>query len=521
MTTLRVLIADDSFERAFEYARLVMQRNPQLPPGEDIIQTQVGIAISVDDALRRLIKARNDGAPFDVLVTDFFFDASKQDTALGLISQLAPNGFTSANLGIVLVSREMEANLFADQIENASNEWRGVRGQGVVTILKGAISQEERFLEAVFASLWRRLDEMASFASLENGDVVPPGSVHSDFLTANPPLRREVDNLLRSWAPQNLPILIIGETGTGKEVLARSIHQASGRAQRGRFLALNIAALPAELRTNELFGHEVGAFTSAIKRQAGVVELANGGTLFLDEIQELPPDGQIMLLRVLQEKTFNRLGSAEDIRSDFRLIAGTNRDLDDDVGARRFRSDLKYRIDVKRAVLPSLEKRPEDIRFFADLYWRTLTDGVPGRGELWEDDAFRALHQHTWPGNVRELRMTILKLKIDTAPGKTVSRSAVEAAMSGKPAFAPGLFNLRTPWQRQQHVLFFPLAEDAARRAPNKSDAIRLIVDGVYRSQPLLFGDFESDAKETIKDAWRTHRETCPECERRWSLRWH
>jgi len=207
-------------------------------------------------------------------------------------------------------------------------------------------------------------------------------------------------------APTEATVLIYGETGTGKELIARVIHNRSARRQHA-FVTLNCAAMPTGLLESELFGHEKGAFTGAVTQRVGRFELAHRGTLFLDEIGELPLEVQPKLLRVLQEREFERLGSARTLHTDARLIAATNRDLAAMVAAQTFRADLFYRLNVFPVHVPPLRERPDDIpllvRYFAQQYARrmgkTLTT-IPA-------DTMQTLIQYAWPGNIRELQNVI------------------------------------------------------------------------------------------------------------------
>lgn len=207
-------------------------------------------------------------------------------------------------------------------------------------------------------------------------------------------------------APTGSTVLILGETGTGKELLARAIHNLSPRRERP-FIKVNCAAIPAGLIESELFGHERGAFTGAVTRRVGRFEMANGGTLFLDEIGDIPLELQPKLLRVLQEQEFERIGSTQTIRVDVRIVAATSRALPQMVAARDFRADLYYRLNVFPVEVPALRERPEDIpllvRHFVEYYSRRadkrITE-VPG-------ETMEALLRYLWPGNVRELQNVI------------------------------------------------------------------------------------------------------------------
>ncbi|MBI4521674.1 MAG: sigma-54-dependent Fis family transcriptional regulator [Gemmatimonadetes bacterium] len=205
-------------------------------------------------------------------------------------------------------------------------------------------------------------------------------------------------------APSESPILVVGESGTGKELVAQAVHRASGRGS-ASLIPVNCAALPDTLLESELFGHEKGAFTGAMERKLGLFELADGGTLFMDEIGDLEPRLQGKLLRALEEKTFFRVGGTKQVRADVRLIAATNRVLNEMVESGAFRRDLYYRVNTIMLEMPPLRARPDDVPLLARHFLRTLAPG--GEGWSIDDEAIDILKGYAWPGNVRELRNVI------------------------------------------------------------------------------------------------------------------
>ncbi|PYX26359.1 MAG: Fis family transcriptional regulator [Acidobacteria bacterium] len=268
------------------------------------------------------------------------------------------------------------ANQVAIAVENAL-------AYGEITGLKDKLAQEKLYLE----------DEIRTNANFE------------EVVGTSPALQR-VLKLVETVAPTNSTVLICGETGTGKELIARAIHNLSPRSPK-TFVKLNCAALPAGLLESELFGHEKGAFTGAIAQHMGRLELANQGTLFLDEVGEIPLELQPKLLRVLQEREFERLGGTRPIRTDVRLIAATNRDLAAMVQEQKFRADLFFRLNVFPVELPPLRERPEDIpvlvRHFAEEFSRRMNRTI----ESISLETMNALCQYSWPGNIRELQNVI------------------------------------------------------------------------------------------------------------------
>ncbi|MBF0279491.1 MAG: sigma-54-dependent Fis family transcriptional regulator [SAR324 cluster bacterium] len=212
-------------------------------------------------------------------------------------------------------------------------------------------------------------------------------------------------------AASDLTVLILGESGTGKELIARSIHQHSVRAHQP-FIALNCAAIPSELLESELFGHEKGAFTGAAERKKGKLELADSGTLFLDEIGDMPLKLQSKLLRVLQEKSFERVGGHEIIMTDMRVIAATHRNLEKLIEEGLFRADLYYRLNVFSTYIPPLRERREDIPVLAEHFLRKGENELAVCSKRLAPDSLKELQRYHWPGNVRELENVIKSLMI-------------------------------------------------------------------------------------------------------------
>jgi formate hydrogenlyase transcriptional activator len=218
-------------------------------------------------------------------------------------------------------------------------------------------------------------------------------------------LRRVLEQI-ETVAPTDSTVLIYGETGTGKELIARAVHNLSARKP-GPFVKLNCAAIPTGLLESEMFGHEKGAFTGAIAQRIGRFELANRGSMFLDEIGEIPLELQPKLLRVLQEREFERLGSARTLRTDARLIAATNRDLEALVKEQKFRSDLYYRLNVFPVRIPALRERPEDIPLLVRHFVQQFSRKQGKTTEAISAGTMSALARYPWPGNIRELQNVI------------------------------------------------------------------------------------------------------------------
>jgi PAS domain S-box-containing protein len=251
----------------------------------------------------------------------------------------------------------------------------------------------------------KRAEERLHQENVALREEVSAASMFEEIVGTSPALHTVLSRVAKV-APSNSTVLVTGETGTGKELVARAIHRRSHRASRA-FVSVNCAAIPRDLIASELFGHEKGAFTGAIERRVGRFELANGGTLFLDEVGELLPETQVALLRILQEREFERVGGRQRIRVDVRVIAATNRDLEAAVASGAFREDLFYRLNVFPLEMPSLRERREDIpllvEYFIDRCARKAGKNI---GRI-DKKTLQLLQSYPWPGNVRELQNVI------------------------------------------------------------------------------------------------------------------
>jgi two-component system nitrogen regulation response regulator NtrX len=237
---------------------------------------------------------------------------------------------------------------------------------------------------------------------------------------------------VRMAAPTNGRVLIFGENGTGKELVARNIHALS-RRRTGPFVEVNCAAIPEELIESELFGHVRGAFTGAVADRRGKFELAHGGTIFLDEIADMSLKTQAKVLRVLQEQVLTAVGGSRDTRVDARVLAATNKDLTQEIRAGRFREDLYFRLNVVPIFVPPLRDRQEDIALLAEHFMAVLAREYGRRPKSFERDAVTALQQYAWPGNVRELRNVVERLMI-MVPGDRITSRDLSFLETSAPA---------------------------------------------------------------------------------------
>jgi len=264
---------------------------------------------------------------------------------------------------------------------------------------------------------------------------------------------RGIETLLRRVANIDSPVLLTGETGTGKDVCARFLHSISDR--RGPFMAVNCAAIPGELLESELFGHEAGAFTGAMKRHMGYAERASEGILFLDEIGDLPLPMQAKLLRLLEDRTFFRIGGEVPIPFKARLVAATNADLAGLMTQKKFRTDLYYRINVMELSLPALRERKDDIPWLMTRFFDLLSRDADGAPKGITADAETAALEHFWPGNVRELRNR-MERALALAPGERITARDLfpDKQASAIPELAPrSLADAREAAERRQIAL--------------------------------------------------------------------
>ncbi|MEE8153163.1 MAG: sigma-54 dependent transcriptional regulator, partial [candidate division NC10 bacterium] len=256
-----------------------------------------------------------------------------------------------------------------------------------------------------------------------------------EIIGESPAIRRILTQV-ESVAPSHGRVLIRGESGTGKELIARAIHRSSLRRERP-FVEVNCAAIPDELIESELFGHEKGAFTGALTTRRGKFELADEGTIFLDEVGDMSLKAQSKVLRVLQEQVFERVGGTEVFRVDVRVIAASNKDLEEETRAGRFREDLYYRLNVVPIEVPPLRERREDILLMARHFLKGFCAEYGKKEKTLSPDAMELFLQHPWPGNVRELKNVVERLVI-MVPGEVIHRFHVDPALQARPVRAEG-----------------------------------------------------------------------------------
>jgi DNA-binding NtrC family response regulator len=288
------------------------------------------------------------------------------------------------------------------------------------------------------------------------------------------PLWQDIMETVERVAPSRAAVLLLGESGTGKEVIARSLHELSGRRDKP-FIKINCGALPDQLLESELFGYEKGAFTNAIKQKRGRFELANGGTIFLDEIADMPTHLQVKLLTVLQDGEFQRLGSEETLKVDVRVIAATNKSLDEEIEEGRFREDLYFRLNVIKFSLPPLRQRKDDIiplaQHFIEKFSKLNSKIVRGIAP----ECIKLLEGHTWRGNVRELE-NVVERAVVLCNGEMIQKENLPDYITGLDTSKVVTFRIGTTLEEVEDVM---ISRTLDMTGGNKEEAARVLGIGV------------------------------------------
>ena len=364
---------------------LVVDDEPNARSGLEKLLRQDGYEVDVaDDGAAALVIAGD--RPPDLVVTDL--KMPRMD-GLELLKRLRAQ---DVDLPVIMVTAFGDVGSAVTAMRAGAEDYitKPVDFDALALSIERSLARRDLMVEA--ENLRRQLRE-------RDGEGV-------EGLIGASPAMQKVYRLARQVAAARATVLVTGESGTGKGELARAIHKKSPRAE-APFITLHCAALAESLLESELFGHERGAFTGADRRRAGRFEQAHGGTLFLDEVGEIPAATQVKLLRVLQERAFERVGGNETIEVDVRLVAATNRDLAEDVRQGRFREDLYYRLNVVHIEMPPLRLRGSDVLVLADHFLRRFAQENKKRVEGFDDDSRAKIVAHRWPGNVRELENAI------------------------------------------------------------------------------------------------------------------
>jgi formate hydrogenlyase transcriptional activator len=321
----------------------------------------------------------------------------------------------------------------------------------------------------------KQAEERARNENLMVGEEIDRSSMFEEIVGSSKPLCNILSHVARV-APTDSTVLILGETGTGKELIARAIHNRSSRSA-GPFIRVNCAAIPQSLIASELFGHEKGAFTGAMQRRLGRFELAHGGTIFLDEIGELPMDTQVALLRALQEREFERVGGSQSISVDVRVLAATNRDLIAEVAAGRFREDLFYRLNVFPIQVPPLRERVDDIPSLVGYFVARYAKKAGKVIRKIAKQTLELFQAYKWPGNIRELQ-NLVERGVILCDGDTFSVDEAclkhEHARGLRSQRASATGTLRLDERQQRELIEEALAESEGRIAGPSGAAARL-----------------------------------------------
>src|SRR5712671_4597609 len=307
-------------------------------------------------------------------------------------------------------------------------------------------------------------------------EEIDKASMFEEIVGTSPALQTVLSRISKV-APTDSTVLITGETGTGKELVARAIHRRSNRASRA-FVSVNCAAIPRDLIASELFGHEKGAFTGALQRRVGRFELAEGGTIFLDEVGELPAETQIALLRVLQEHEFERVGGTGSIRTNVRVIAATNRDLEAAIAADMFRSDLFYRLNVFPIEIPALRQRREDIPLLVEYFIDRYAKKGGKKFQAVNKKSLDLLQAYSWPGNIRELQ-NVIERSVIVCETETFSVDKSWLSQRPHPTGLKGHLGLsRKPAAQEKEIIEAALRESGGRVSGPSGAAAKLGIPG-------------------------------------------
>jgi two-component system response regulator HydG len=369
---------------------LVVEDNPTMREGIEQMLSRAGHdVVTAVDANHALVACREHVT--DLVITDFKMEGM---TGLELLEAIRKQSFPGAP-DVVLITAYGTIDIAVEAMK-----------KGAIDFIAKPFDPDEFKVKVEKALRARRIQRERDAFKAEAEYLREEVEHHFGEIVGRSEGMRAIFDAIRRVAETSSSVYIYGESGTGKELIARAIHRESPRHE-GPFIKVNCSALPEGLLESELFGHEKGAFTGAIKERKGRFELADGGTLFLDEIADIPPSVQVKLLRVLQEKEIERVGGEKTIHVDVRIISATNRDLLPLVTEGEFREDLFYRLHIIPVTVPPLRERREDVAPLVQHFIETVSAeiGKPVRGIT--DEALEMLHQYDWPGNIRELENMI------------------------------------------------------------------------------------------------------------------
>src|ERR1700688_1491793 len=424
-----------------------------------------GYEVTVADrAVRALELARTN--TFDLIFSDVVMP---DKDGVALLEEMRAAGVTSP---VVMMSGQATVDM-------------AVRATklGAIDFLEKPLSTERLLLTVENALRIKRLEQ-------ENRELRARIGRH-EIVWRSEAMRRVMAQVTRVAAGESR-VCILGETGTGKELVARAVHEGSARRS-GPFITLNCAAIPAELIESELFGHEKGAFTGAATRHTGKFEQAHGGTLFLDEIGDMPPMMQAKLLRVLEQKEVERIGGDRPITVDVRVIVATHRNLDELVRKGEFRQDLYHRVFVFPITLPPLRDRREDIRLLVDYFAAAVAQQNEWKPREITADAYAELEHYSWPGNVRELRNVVERLLL--LADDSIDRGIVRLALPGaQPALASGHGTLSERMDTHEREVILAELKNHAYKMTDTARALGLERSHLYKKCQQLGIDYRPES---------------------------
>ncbi len=364
---------------------------------------EVNASHTGNDALAK-IKSNN----YDIVLTDVRLPDRDGNEILQILKEEHPG------TKVILMTGYAEVNLAVDAIKTGAFDYisKPINPEKMLQVVKSALESEE---EQVIAKPTKSKKETAK------------RNVEVSYVAGVSDASKKLSDYIKLVAPTNMSVLIIGDSGTGKEYVAKNIHDQSKRAKE-TFIAVDCGAIPKEIASSEFFGHIKGSFTGAVNDKTGHFQAANGGTLFLDEIGNLNYELQVQLLRALQERKIKPVGSNQEINVDIRVIAATNEDLKKAVENGDFREDLYHRLNEFSIQVPALRKRKDDLMLFADHFLEKANEELERDVVGFSDEALELLHSYSWPGNLREMQNTI-KRSVLLATGKIIDVDALPMQM--------------------------------------------------------------------------------------------
>ncbi len=423
------------------------------------------LLVDDDPSLLRLLTLRLEGEGYQVI------NADSAETALALLAK--------QSVDVVLSDLRMPGLDGMSLFDEIAKRYKGV--PVILMTAHGSIPEAVAATQrGVFGFLTKPLNpaELREVLQRALNQSLPEQEQWREAIITRSPLMQNVLEQAYRVAQRDVSVLITGASGTGKELLAKAIHNASPRAAKP-FVAINCGALPEHLLESELFGHSKGAFTGAVTEHAGLFREADGGTLFLDEIGDMPVALQVKLLRALQERQIRPVGSAKTIPINVRVLSATHRDLQQAMADGSFREDLYYRLNVVNLPLPTLEQRAEDIPLLARHVLQQSAERHHVKVTRFSDDALQLLTTAKWPGNVRQL-VNVIEQCVALTQSPVISASLVEQALSQNSSYWPTLIEARDQFERQYLIRVLQMTEGNVTRAAelagrNRTDFYKLL----------------------------------------------